>query len=67
MGRSEEVGVSTTELESSGVWSQGPGCLGALAVSRCLSKCAMLWTGDAARRGPGNSNVGRDFPSIPAW
>lgn len=43
MGRNEEVGFSTTELESSGVWSQGPGCPGAPAVSRCLSQRAANW------------------------
>ena len=46
--------------------SQGPGCLWALAASGCLSARAVLQTGDAARRGPGDSNVGRGFLSIPA-
>lgn len=40
-----------------------PGSLAAFGLQQWHAVHAVLWTGDAARCGPGNSNRGRDLPS----
>lgn len=70
MVRSKELGFGPAELESDGVWSEwswGLWLLCALAVSHCLSVGALPQNGAAVGCGPGNSNVGRDFPLILVW
>lgn len=70
MVRSKELGFSSAELESDGVWSEwswGLWLLCALAVAHCLSVHALPQNGAAAGCGPGNSSMGRHFPLTPAW